>query len=133
MAKRGRKKKSVGGYFRSVFADHPEWLKGKSNAPLLSQYRKDKGMAPEAQVPNNIKANLANVKSVLRKQGRKTAGRKMISVKAVAAVSGTKLEALEELIDDCMTLAKNIDRDGLENVISKLRSARNEVVWKTGK
>ena len=133
MAKRGRKKKSVGGYFRTVFASHPEWLRGKSNAPLLAQYRKDKGMAEDAKVPNNIKANLANIKSVLRKEGRIKTGRKMISVKAVKAVPGTKMEALEELIDDCMTLAKNIDREGLANVISKLRSARNEVVWKTGK
>lgn len=133
MAKRGRKRKSIAGYFKSVFATHPEWLQGKSNAPLLEQYRKDKGLGAEAKIPNNIKANLANIKSVLRKHGRKKTGRKMISVKAVAAVRGTKLEALEELIDDCMTLAKNIDREGLSNIIGKLRSARNEVVWKTGK
>ena len=42
------------------------------------------------------------------------------------------LDALEEQIDECLTLAKNLDREGLANVISLLRRARNEVVWKMG-
>jgi hypothetical protein len=43
-----------------------------------------------------------------------------------------KLEALEELIDDCLSLAKHLDREGLESIIKLLRRARNEVVWKMG-
>jgi hypothetical protein len=31
-----------------------------------------------------------------------------------------------------LTLAKNLDREGLANVIGLLRRARNEVVWKMG-
>ena len=42
------------------------------------------------------------------------------------------LESLEEQIDECMTLAKNLDREGLSSVINLLRRARNEVVWKIG-
>jgi len=42
------------------------------------------------------------------------------------------LDALEEQIDECLTLAKNLDREGLANVIGLLRRARNEVVWKMG-
>ena len=45
---------------------------------------------------------------------------------------GTRLELLEEQIDDCLSLAKHIDREGLSHVISLLRSARNAVVWMTG-
>jgi hypothetical protein len=42
------------------------------------------------------------------------------------------LEALEEAIDDCLTLARNFDREGLADVITLLRKARNAVVWKGG-
>ena len=41
-------------------------------------------------------------------------------------------ESLEEQIDECLTLAKNLDREGLSSVINLLRRARNEVVWKMG-
>jgi DNA-binding MurR/RpiR family transcriptional regulator len=42
------------------------------------------------------------------------------------------LEALEEQIDDCLTVAKHMDRDALDDVIRLLRNARNAVVWKLG-
>jgi hypothetical protein len=46
--------------------------------------------------------------------------------------SSNGLEALEEHIDDSLTLAKNLDRSGLAEVIILLRKARNKVVWKLG-
>ena len=42
------------------------------------------------------------------------------------------LEALEIQIDDCLSYAKNLDRDGLADIIAWLRRARNTVVWKSG-
>jgi hypothetical protein len=42
------------------------------------------------------------------------------------------LELLEEQIDDCLILAKHLDREGLDSVIKLLRRARNEVDWKVG-
>jgi len=42
------------------------------------------------------------------------------------------LEALEQLIDECLVLAKTLDRESLEDVIQHLRIARNTVVRKTG-
>ena len=42
------------------------------------------------------------------------------------------LESLEERIDDCLTLARSLDRDGLEAVIDLLRKARNGVVVQQG-
>jgi hypothetical protein len=39
---------------------------------------------------------------------------------------------LEERIDDCLSLSKSLDRDGLGDVIVLLRRARNEAVWKMG-
>ena len=43
------------------------------------------------------------------------------------------LGSLEERIDDVLAMAKNLGREGLEEVILYLRRARNEVVWKKGR
>jgi hypothetical protein len=132
MAKRKRKGGTVAGYFRQVFATQPEWLKEKSNDPILAKYRLDHGMAADAPVDKSVKANLANLKSVLRKKSRR-GGRVAAGGTALASTrSGHRLEKLEEMIDDCLTLARNLDRIGLEHIISLLRRARNEVVWKIG-
>lgn len=124
-----RKRGSVSGYFRQLFDQHPEWLEGRSNDAILEQYRNDHGIAKDGAVPQSIKNNLANLKSALRKKSKIRGGKKMVKV---SQVSGSKLEALEELIDECLTLAKTLDREGLDQVIRKLRSARNDVVWKLG-
>ena len=90
-----------------------------------------------------MRQNLSNIKSVLRnKRRRKRGGKPKTTVAAGAVVMmdvatavpprRAKLEALEENIDDCLTMAKNLDRDGLDSVIKVLRRARNEVVWKLG-
>jgi hypothetical protein len=132
MAKRKGKRGSVAGYFRQVFEAQPEWLKEKSNDPILAKYRIDHGMSADEPVDKRVKANLANLKSVLRKKSRRK-GKAAVGGKAVAPTrSGHRLEVLEEAIDDCLTLAKNHDRDALEHIISLLRRARNEVVWKIG-
>jgi hypothetical protein len=132
MAKRKSKRGTVAGYFRQVFAAQPEWLKEKSNDPILAKYRIDHGMAVDAPIEKSVKANLANLKSVLRKKSRRR-GKAAAGGTAVASTrSGHRLEKLEELIDDCLTLAKNLDREALEHIISLLRRARNEVVWKIG-
>jgi hypothetical protein len=49
-----------------------------------------------------------------------------------AAKPAHKLELLEEQIDDCLSLAKSLDREGLGEIIRLLRGARNKVVWKMG-
>lgn len=143
MAKSKGQEGSLGGYFRKVFAERPDWLKGRSNDAILARYRTDHGMAPEATLEPRIKANLSNIKSVLRKQRRKRGKRDATSTPAGApaemAATSTprrgstgRLEMLEELIDDCLTMAKHEDREGLHDVIQHLRRARNNVVWKLG-
>ena len=42
------------------------------------------------------------------------------------------LESLEERIDGCLNMARTMDAEDLSSVISHLRRARNEVVWKLG-
>lgn len=139
MAKRrgkGRRgKESVSGYFRKIFIERPELLDSKSNDELLQRWKADHPGTTD--VPNTVRSNLANLKSHLRKrlrQGLPIGGK----VAAQAAPTGSRtasnhgLEALEEHIDDSLTMAKNLDRAGLEEVIKLLRRARNEVVWKLG-
>ena len=42
------------------------------------------------------------------------------------------LEALEERIDDCLMLARGLNREELAAVVALLRHARNKVVWQLG-
>jgi hypothetical protein len=42
------------------------------------------------------------------------------------------LETLEEKIDDCLTMARALGGEGLDEVISHLRRARRLVVWQMG-
>jgi hypothetical protein len=128
---------STAGYFRRVFGEHPEWLAGKSNADVLARWLADH--PGHAEVPEKIKQNLANIKSVLSKQGRKKRGRRKKEPQPAAAAAVTAprksvrgLESLELAIDDCLTRARQMDREGLADVIGLLRQARNAVVWKMG-
>lgn len=150
MAKVGRPKKAIhvetsgettAGYFRRVFKENPQLLVTKSNDELLTRWLTDH--PGEKEVPPNVKKHMGNVKSILRHKGRKKIAKpKHVEYAgAVQAVSTqTKptriapkgLEALEEQIDDCLTVAKHMDREGLDDVIRLLRNARNAVVWKLG-
>jgi len=139
---------TVSGYFRRIFAENPKLLHGRSNQALLDHWLQDH--PAQKEVPARVKANLSNIKSVLRKKGRK-AGRKKAaeaSEQVGAHLAGpsslgsavptnrgrvSRLEQLEEQIDDCLSMAKSLDRERLHHVISLLRQARNIVVWQEGK
>ncbi|HEV3256986.1 MAG TPA: hypothetical protein VG013_08920 [Gemmataceae bacterium] len=143
MAKPGRKPKSsdkesganVSAYFRRVFRERPDLLSGSSNSALFDRWLKDN--PGEKEVPTRIKQSLFNVKSVLRKKGRmKRAAKQPAQALAVVPASprtpNQRLESLEERIDESLTMARTLDREGLADVIKLLRRARNEVVWKMG-
>jgi len=152
MAKRGRPKKSVtattaengettSGYFRRIFKENPSLLVSKSNSELLGRWLADH--PGHKEVPKNVQGNMSNVKSLLRKKKRKKLGRpkKAEHAAQIGIVSAQPtpirvapkgLEALEEQIDDCLTFAKKLERDGLDDVIRLLRKGRNAVVWKLG-
>ena len=130
---------TVSGYFRQVFKENPRWLEGRSNDEVLARWLRDH--PGETEVPKNVKQNLSNVKSVLRQAQRKKSGAakkesRPAEPNAAPAAAPRKavrgLESLEEQIDECLTLAKNLDREGLSSVINLLRRARNEVVWRIG-
>ena len=133
MARKAGKSNSSYSYFKQLFQANPQWLKEKSNAIILARYRADHGLAEDAEVEKKVTNNLANLKSVMRKQMRKRGRKAGASPAAVAAAKpSSKLESLEISIDNCLTTARILDPEGLEEVISLLRRARNKVVWKLG-
>jgi hypothetical protein len=132
---------STMGYFRKLFLANRKLLRTRSNAELLGRWLADH--PGEETVPNSVKQSLSNVKSTLRKKYLRGPRASKISAEVeeqagspeTAVASSpleSALEALEVQIDDCLTLARNIDREGLHEVISYLRRARNQVVWKMG-
>jgi hypothetical protein len=145
------KEETISGYFRKVFDENPQLLDTRSNDELYARWLKDH--PGDKKVSEKVRQNLSNIKSVLRKQGRKQGRKKLgrptketqpahttaapVVASATAAVQAPRksvkgLDLLEEHIDDCLSLAKHLDREALANIISLLRRARNEVVWKMG-
>lgn len=135
MAKRRGNPNSIGGFFRNLFNQKPELLQQKKNDEILSYYRRENGMAEGAPVEKRILSNLANIKSVMRKKGRKK-GRRAAVAAGTPMEKPTRaprnLEVLEIMIDDAMMMARSIDRDGLNDIWRHLRTARNQVVMMMG-
>jgi len=134
---------SVAGYFRKIFAEKPSLLHERSNDELYRRWMEDH--PGHDKVPDNVKTGLQNVKSVLRQEAGKKKGKRIVAEEAQApaqapgptAARARKipvkvLEALEQEIDECLGMAKGIDREELRDVIATLREARNMVVRKHG-
>jgi hypothetical protein len=131
-----RPEESVSGYFKQLFKDRPDLLNAGSNTALFERWLQDH--PAEKNVPNRVKNILSNVKSIVRRKRRRKAGKKKATelptlvAPQAKPVPVVKLESLEEQIDDCLTHAKRLDREGLADIILLLRRARNGVVWKIG-
>ena len=129
---------SVAGYFRKVFRENPKLLRQRSNDEVYRRWLADH--PGHEEVPAKVKANLQNIKSVLRaKRANRNAAKQGPAIaqpQAPAAVSTRRLSAkglqLEEQIDEVLGLARGLDREGLQDVIAILRRARNEVVRRGG-
>jgi hypothetical protein len=132
---------SVSGYFKATFKENPSLLKSTSNEDIFARWLKDH--PGEKEVPDRVKGILFNVKSKLRKKLGTKRGRPRKEAQPTIAVQPAEvapirraplrgLESLEERIDDCLTLARSLDREGLEAVLDLLRRARNGVVVKQG-
>jgi len=137
--RRGRRgdKESNSSFFRMIFLENPKLLKTRSNAEVLKRWLD--AHPGQKSVPKKVKESLANVKSKLRKNLRKRKGRAVVAetpeaevIEQAGATIVSDLEPLEIQIDECLTLAKNIDRQRLQDIIHLLRRARNLVVWKIG-
>jgi hypothetical protein len=130
----------VAPYFRAIFKANPKLLKGRSNKEVLDQWLKDH--PGYSDVPQNVKSGLANLKSNMRNKIRKRRSKKTADDSGTATPTPVKLlsktkadarlEHLEVLIDESMSVARTLDREGLAEIIHLLRRARNGVVWKIG-
>jgi hypothetical protein len=133
MAKtKGRRKRKGGtsAYFRPILSERPDLLHGTSNEELIRLWVADHPNHKPIEL-RKAKANLANLKSLMRKEEREGRGGKAAPQPRPAA-SNRGLDALEEAIDDCLSFAKGMDRTQLDDVIRLLRRARNAVVWRIG-
>lgn len=131
---------SLAGYFRKLFEDNQDWLKEGTNADVIDRWKKDH---PGQDVTDSVRNGLANTKSLMRKKlgigkrrrkrrkGAAAAAEQPAAVKRVRAPYAL-LERMEGLIDDCLTLARQQNSEGLENVIKHLRVARRQVAWEMG-
>src|SRR5262245_52820554 len=143
MARGKRGGDSVGGWFRELYTKQPDLLKQGTNADVIALW--EKAHAGQ-RMDERVKGIMANVKSQMRKKmglgklrGRRrrrkvaldgAAGGVMVAAKPRA--SRLSLEDLEGAIDDCMAMAKNINRERLVTVLQHLRKARNLVVYELG-
>jgi hypothetical protein len=136
-------RETTSGYFRRIFKENPTLLKKGTNPELLKRWLQDH--PSEKEVPRNVQAILYNLKSVLRKKRRQRRAEKAptapVAVEATTAApstlavprrAGKGLAQIEERIDDCLAIARGMDREGLVEVIGWLRRARNEVIRLAG-
>src|SRR5947209_8410144 len=120
MAKPGRKKRTTSAYFKAIFEQHPELLHGTSNQQLIDQWQTDHPNRSAKEL-RRVKSRLANLKSLLRKQEREGKSGAPTPPRAAAAPAAGSyagsLEDLEVAIDDCLTRAKVLNLERLEDVI----------------
>ena len=126
-----RKKPSVSSFFRQIYKQQPELLESSSNEEVYNLFSE----MTKRKITDRDKAILSNLKSLERKKAkhgtkgsRKAMKAQNHAVKTAVGRGGSHLDRLEESIDDCMSAAKVLDREGLLTVIDHLRKARNEVV-----
>ena len=132
MAKR-RKSKSLSGTIRQYLTDHPEWLSSQDTSEIVAQFEKDH---PKKKVDKYVMQAIYNVKSSMRKgptgaakrQQSKAAARHIVQSAAKTGRPSAPLTQLEEMIDDCMILARQINQENLVPALMDLRRARNSVV-----
>jgi hypothetical protein len=129
----GEEVENVSAYWRAMISKNRRLLRSESNEPFYNQWLADH--PGHETVPDNWKAGLSTVKSILRNRPKKGKRKKKGEAPAaptpqrqVAAKVPKTLVGLEKMIDDCLLAARDMDRGNLSNVIDHLRYARNAVV-----
>src|SRR5260370_333726 len=128
MAKMKGRPESVSGYFRQLFQNTPELLDHGKNDVIIAQWQKDH---PGEKVTDKIKGNLANTKSIMRAKFGKVKRRRKHRKAGIDGVTPAPhkvrttiaaLEKMEALIDECLSVARNQHKSGLEPAIRYLLS-----------
>jgi len=127
-----RRKISLNGTFRQYFRDHPEWLQVKKNDAVLAKFAADH---PKIPLNKKVKQAMANAKNLERHggtTGTKGKHRKIAKMQAMMAANGrgagNALQLLEDHVDDCLAMAKQIGMGQIGDVIRHLHRARNILV-----
>jgi len=125
MARRRRRGNSVRAWFKEQYDAHPELLDVRENDTILNQWME---LNKKTEVPDSIRANLASLKSKMRsdKRGNKPGPKKANRV-AASSVAG-EIDKLEVMIDGCITFARNLQVDKLDEVIKHLRRGRAQIM-----
>lgn len=137
---KAKETESTAGYFKRLFEENKEWLNEGSNQELIDRWKKDH---PGQDVTKSILNGLANTKSIMRKKlglgKRRRKRRKMAGAAAEQPAAARRvrasyavLERMEGMIDDCLTLARQQNSEGLDDLIKHLRLARRQVAWEMG-
>jgi hypothetical protein len=130
--KKADKGESIQGYFRPIFQENPKLLKKRANDELFERWLKDH--PGEKEVPLRVKQGLSNLKSVLRAKMKRRGRKRREEANGALAVTHSAprahrgLSLLETQIDDALQHARQLDPDGLDEVIRLLRTARNRVI-----
>ncbi len=139
MARKSRNSdgESVQGYFRKILDDNPKLLKKRSNDALYERWLKDH--PGQTEVPLRVKQGLSNLKSVMRNRRRRRRRIQAAGLVAAGSVArrgrpagtgrgGNALVNLESQIDEALVMARQLEAQGLEDVVRLLRTARNRVI-----
>jgi hypothetical protein len=114
----GVKEKSTAAYWKRILHEHPEWVEeAGSNAKLAQLWLSDH--PGHTEMPKKIRQNLANIKSMIRRERREEQQAKASARRKeqkAAAGAGQRppnvsqaYEALEIKIDKCMAQAWALD------------------------
>ncbi len=123
---------SLLGIFKQYFADHPEWLKTRSNDEPMAQFANDH---PNIKADKRVKQAMFNAKNHVRKgkMGRVGRRRKVAEITAAMKAPHTgngALQLLENSVDECLAMARAIADGTLKDVVAHLHRARNILVMK---
>jgi hypothetical protein len=140
-ASEGESRSSI---FTRYFTKRPDLLRESNFDAVAEMYKQE---FPDRDFEDRDRQIAANIKSKLRREfkigrRRRKRGRPAKAAAAGAAAGAntapragrpaSSLPMLEDHIDECLMLAKRLDREGLDDVIKHLRRARNIVVVKLG-
>lgn len=115
-------------YFLNILKNRTDLLKIRSNEEIYLQWLKDN--PGHTEIPRIVAQTLANVKNKLRKE-LKIQHKSVDSSPANLPGSntiGSGLENLEQMIDDCLHVARAAGREDFEKIIYHLRYARNQII-----
>jgi hypothetical protein len=138
---RAKNEESMSAWFRTTFGERPDLVRKKGSNEEIEQLWR--AAHPGRDFSKRHRQAMANVKSALKKAGRKgkrraqhaEGGGIVQAARPVRASAGGNLEHLEEAIDRCLSTARSLeDRDpDIHKVVRTLRLARNELVLIGGK